>query len=204
MSGKIVGWPLATFNPYLPIVTDRIALLGDAAGLINPLNGEGIQYALQSARWSFETLSDGLSRDSLSATDLSSYVSRVHAEMRFDMAVSRLFVDLCRNRAFNQIWLSALEVIGRQAALDSEYAAVFGGVLAGIARARQLLAAPFLWQTAAQIAAMIGRSTAAEALRAGISMLKHSARHRAAVLDWSVQCALALLELATQGAQRQA
>jgi flavin-dependent dehydrogenase len=31
-------------------------LIGDAAGLINPLNGEGIQHALQSARWAAEVL----------------------------------------------------------------------------------------------------------------------------------------------------
>jgi len=43
MRGKIVGWPLATFNPRLPIIANRVALIGDAAGLINPISGEGSQ-----------------------------------------------------------------------------------------------------------------------------------------------------------------
>ncbi|MGH6935196.1 MAG: geranylgeranyl reductase family protein, partial [Methylocella sp.] len=54
--GKIVGWPLMTYNHRLPVVSDRVMLIGDAASLINPLNGEGIQYALLSARWVAETL----------------------------------------------------------------------------------------------------------------------------------------------------
>src|SRR5262249_39244315 len=51
LRGKILGCPLTTYNPRLPLAGDRVMLLGDAAGLINPLNGEGIQYALHSARW---------------------------------------------------------------------------------------------------------------------------------------------------------
>jgi menaquinone-9 beta-reductase len=62
MRGKVLGYPLTTFNPWLPLVGDRVMLLGDAAGLINPLNGEGIQYALQSARWAADVASRRLSR----------------------------------------------------------------------------------------------------------------------------------------------
>ena len=51
MRGRVLGHPLTTYNPRLPLIGDRVMLLGDAAGLINPLNSEGIQYALHSARW---------------------------------------------------------------------------------------------------------------------------------------------------------
>ncbi|MGH6841013.1 MAG: geranylgeranyl reductase family protein, partial [Methylocella sp.] len=37
--GKIAGWPLMTYNHRLKIVSDRVMLIGDAANLINPLNG---------------------------------------------------------------------------------------------------------------------------------------------------------------------
>lgn len=99
VTGKIVGWPLATFNPQLPIIGNRVALIGDPAGLINPLTGEGIQYALRSARWSAEALRDPLASDSLSAAGLGPYARRVKAEMRYDMALSRLIIDFVRNRA---------------------------------------------------------------------------------------------------------
>jgi flavin-dependent dehydrogenase len=35
---------------------DRVLLVGDAAGLINPLQGEGISQALQSGRWAAEAV----------------------------------------------------------------------------------------------------------------------------------------------------
>ena len=200
---KIAGWPLATFNPHLPIVGDRVVLIGDAAGLINPLNGEGIQYALQSARWSIEMLRDPLSEDNVLSNGLIPYVNRVHAEMRFDMAVSRLLVDLTRNRGLNGVWLSALHVIGKRAQVDREYADIFGGVLAGIARARDALGMPFVWATVEQ-ALTVGRSATRDAWRAGITTTRYSLGNRTATLDWAIQCAIGAFELAAQFAKQRA
>ncbi|MEO7960399.1 MAG: geranylgeranyl reductase family protein, partial [Ginsengibacter sp.] len=54
--GKIDGWILKFFNPKSILTGERLMLVGDAAGLINPSSGDGIQYALLSARWAAETL----------------------------------------------------------------------------------------------------------------------------------------------------
>ena len=70
MRGKVLGHPLTTYNPRLPLIGDRVMLLGDAAGLINPLNGEGIQYALHSARWAADIAADCLDSDRLDAASL--------------------------------------------------------------------------------------------------------------------------------------
>jgi flavin-dependent dehydrogenase len=84
---KIVGWPLITYDHRLPSVSGRVMLIGDAAGLINPLNGEGIQYALLSARWAAETWhrshGDDFSRGR------SRFTARVRRTAR-DMALARL------------------------------------------------------------------------------------------------------------------
>ena len=56
VKGKFMGWPLSTYNPDLPMSGERVLLAGDAAGLINPLNGEGIQYAFLSGRWVAQAL----------------------------------------------------------------------------------------------------------------------------------------------------
>ncbi len=82
MRGKVLGCPLTTYNPRLPLVGDRVLLLGDAAGLINPLNGEGIQYALQSARWAADVAAGCLSSDRLDAASLESYERWVHRSLR--------------------------------------------------------------------------------------------------------------------------
>jgi len=207
MYGKIVGWPLATFDPKLPIVANRVALIGDAAGLINPLTGEGIQYALRSARWSAEALRAPLSSDSLSPPGLRRYARRVQAEMRYDMALSRLIIDLVRNRALNPLWLSVLELIGKGAASDLEYYDSAAGVFAGVAPAEEVVALPFLWRTI-QFAARTGYAAARDALsgqlsnaifaNAVASMFKHLVGHPVATLHWGADCASGGLELAAQ------
>jgi len=132
MRGKVLGHPLTTYDPRLPLVGDRMMLLGDAAGLINPLNGEGIQYALHSARWAAGVAADCLASDRLDAASLEGYQQRVHQNLRTDMAFSRLIVQLFRNRSLNQVWLRALRSIAARARTDPDYAYRVGCVLTGL------------------------------------------------------------------------
>jgi flavin-dependent dehydrogenase len=208
---KIVGWPLVTFNPRLPVIANRVALIGDAAGLINPLSGEGIQYALRSARWCAETLLDALSSDALSLQGLLPFARRVETEMRYDMALSRFIVDLVTNRPLNPLWLSALAVIAKKAASDSDYCNLAAGLFAGLVPARQFLALPFFWRAAKSTAMTFGIA-ALEMLRRPLgqetrratdtqtipSMFKDSASHPVATIKWCRDCGLSALELAAQ------
>jgi geranylgeranyl reductase family protein len=130
--GKVLGHPLTTYNPRLPLIGDRMMLLGDAAGLINPLNGEGIQYALHSARWAVDIATDCLASNRLDAASLIGYQRRVHQSLRADMALSRLFVQLIRNRTLNQVWLDALRSMVARAQTDPDYAHHLGCVLTGL------------------------------------------------------------------------
>lgn len=212
MKGKIVGWPLVTFNPSLPIIHDRVILIGDAAGLINPLNGEGIQYALQSARWAFETIAVALRRNEVSAIDLEPYAARVQTELRLDMALSRLIVDLISNRTLNPIWLQTLRIITHRATFDKKYAQSAGAILAGIAPARDALDWRILWGTVEQ--AVISTAydlaidmlhgphrlyrTAARVARTTATMSLESALRPTTSSKWGVQCVLSAMELATQ------
>ncbi|MDQ2814113.1 MAG: geranylgeranyl reductase family protein [Actinomycetota bacterium] len=132
MRGKILGHPLTTYNPRLPLTGDRLMLLGDAAGLINPLNGEGIQYALHSARWAADIAADCLACDRLDAASLQGYQRRVHQNLRADMALSRLIIQLFRNRNLDHVWLSALRTIAIRARTDPAYAHRVSCVLTGL------------------------------------------------------------------------
>jgi flavin-dependent dehydrogenase len=141
MRGKVLGHPLTTYNPRLPLVGDRVMLLGDAAGLINPLNGEGIQYALHSARWAAGIAADCLASDRLDAGSLKRYQQRVHQSLGTDMAFSRLVVQLFRNRNLNHVWLRALRTIAARARTDPDYAHRVGCVLTGLTPAVSTLGA---------------------------------------------------------------
>ena len=132
MRDRVLGHPLTTYNPRLPLIGDRVMLLGDAAGLINPLNGEGIQYALHSARWAADVATDRLAADRLDAASLEPYQQRVHQSLRTDLALSRLIVQLIRNRNLNHVWLGALGSIASRARTDPDYAHQLGCVLTGL------------------------------------------------------------------------
>jgi flavin-dependent dehydrogenase len=211
VDGKISGWPLTTYNPRLPIIADRVALIGDAAGLINPLSGEGIQYALRSASWIAEALHHPVASDDLTTAGLRPYAARVQAEMRYDMALSRFLVDLSKNRSLNPLWLSALQAGGKRAASDAGYFDTAAGLFAGIVPASELLTPTLGWR-AVKAAARTGYASALDALRGSKrvrmcgatpsnavgSMFKDSVEHPVASIRWCIDCALSALELATQ------
>jgi geranylgeranyl reductase family protein len=48
--GPIKGYPLRVDFPAGPVYGEGVLLVGEAAGLVNPLTGEGIDYALESAQ----------------------------------------------------------------------------------------------------------------------------------------------------------
>lgn len=48
--GPIKGYPLRTDFPTAPTFGEQILLVGESAGLVNPITGEGIDYALESGQ----------------------------------------------------------------------------------------------------------------------------------------------------------
>lgn len=52
-------WPLWRMQPQEKLSTRRCALIGDAAGLVDPLFGEGIRYAILSAHLAAEAIACG-------------------------------------------------------------------------------------------------------------------------------------------------
>jgi flavin-dependent dehydrogenase len=149
--GKIVGWPLSTFDPSLQNSGERVLLVGDAAGLINPLNGEGIQYSLLSARWAAECADDALRRGDFSDASLRSYRERVQRELRFDMAFACMIVECIRNRHLNALWLKMLSAIATRARSDARYAEICGAVLAGLVPSNAALDRHVILQTLDQL-----------------------------------------------------
>jgi geranylgeranyl reductase family protein len=148
--GRVLGSPLTTYNPRLPLAGDRVMLVGDAAGLINPLNGEGIQYALHSARWAADVASDCLTSDRLDPASLHRYQQRVQHSLGQDMAFSRLAVQLTRNRALNPVWMRTLRIIASRAQTDPDYAYRVGCVVTGLAPATRTLNLSMAAKTAGQ------------------------------------------------------
>jgi len=69
---KIKGGALPVF-PLKKTYSDRILLVGDAAGFINPITGEGIYYAMVSGQIAAETIQKALAENDASKRSLSIY-----------------------------------------------------------------------------------------------------------------------------------
>ena len=150
LKDKVVGWPLSTYNPDIKITADRVLLTGDAAGLINSLNGEGIQYALLSGRWAAETLIKCFASGQHDYSALQQYEQTIKHHVGYDMCLSNMVIQFIRNRNLNPLWLNLLEVMTEKAAKDEYYARVAGGILAGLIPASEAVTFSFIGKSIMQ------------------------------------------------------
>ncbi len=142
--GKIKGWPITFFNPDSRITGNRVLLIGEAAGLINPLSGDGIQYALLSAHWASETLETCLKEDDFSEPALYSFRQKVDKELGYDFALSNLLVQFPRNKTFSKTWMMILSILISRAKKDPEYASIIAGIFEGTYPSYDALTLPFI------------------------------------------------------------
>jgi geranylgeranyl reductase family protein len=77
-----------------PHYADGVLLVGDAGGMVNPMNGEGIAYAMESARMAADVVAQALAEgsDARRETVLRSYPAALAAEYGGYYTIGRLFV----------------------------------------------------------------------------------------------------------------
>ena len=71
--GSIKGYPLRLDFARSPTFAERILLVGEAAGLVNPVTGEGIDYALESGKMAADHIIGMFSANDLSIKNLAVY-----------------------------------------------------------------------------------------------------------------------------------
>jgi len=59
---------------------DHFLIIGDAAGFIDPLTGEGIQYAMESAMWAADVLIEAFKVGDLSGDEMKKYHNKWYSE----------------------------------------------------------------------------------------------------------------------------
>jgi flavin-dependent dehydrogenase len=79
-------------------IADRAILVGDAGGYVDPITGDGIALALQSACWAAEVVDDALRHDDLSAARLRPYHTRLERALRDYQTLTRAVLSLVRHR----------------------------------------------------------------------------------------------------------
>ena len=131
LRNKIEGWPITFYDAKKEVTGDRVLLVGEAAGLINPLSGDGIQYALLSARWASEILGKCFEEDDFSAEKLADYKLVLDQELGYDLAFSNLIVHFPRNKSLLPVWMKAVDTLVQRARKDQKFAEIIVGISEG-------------------------------------------------------------------------
>ncbi len=87
--GPVKGYPLRDDFLTSPTFSNRILVVGEAAGLVNPLTGEGIDYALESGRIAAHHIAGMFERDDFSTARYQAYNSslREHFQSLFEFCI---------------------------------------------------------------------------------------------------------------------
>ena len=94
VAGAIKGYPLRFDFPTARLALPGLLFIGEAAGLVNPLTGEGIDYALESAESAAEQLLKALREDSTPEQASEAHTRALRARFQ------RTFVAISKVRDF--------------------------------------------------------------------------------------------------------
>ena len=84
MLGPIRGWNLPLAHKRRKMTSDGVLLIGDAAGLVHPLSGEGISFSMLSGYLAAELLSQACAGNDFSTTFLQQYQTKLWNEVCLD------------------------------------------------------------------------------------------------------------------------
>ena len=133
------GWPIRSYGGATRNYFDGGLLIGEAACFVDPINGEGIPLALESASIAARTIRRAFDRGNFSTAVLANYEREWRARFDPDLEISDLVVSMIRNRDLLSLWLALFRTMSLTARDDPSYAAVTGGILAGVVPAREAL-----------------------------------------------------------------
>ncbi|MDH4138671.1 MAG: hypothetical protein OEW09_18435, partial [Anaerolineae bacterium] len=137
MVSPVQGHPLRTdlrgTRPY----GQRVLVAGEAAGLVNPLSGEGIAYALESGEMAATYARRALKSGDFSEATLSAYGQALQRRYGADHQAAR-FLRIF----FKHPWL--LNRLVKRMQQDPDFALAFGLVVIGVESPRTVLSPRFL------------------------------------------------------------
>jgi geranylgeranyl reductase family protein len=212
LKGDLKVSELNMYDSTMPLVSDRVMLSGEAAGLINGFNGEGTYFALLSGKWAAETAIKCIFKNNLSKEALSAYPERVDDELGYGLKVSNLMLSLVRNRSLSPVWMKTLEIIGDRSRKDPEYAKITGAILSGMVFPNQQVTYKILAGVIQEAATSTGFETLAEMLKnpetipcnmlkmthVGINVAKDAIENPVDFIEWGLGNAARMFELATE------
>ncbi|MDE2745388.1 MAG: NAD(P)/FAD-dependent oxidoreductase [Chloroflexota bacterium] len=147
------GHHLPLRDPESALIAGRIAFIGDAAGLVDPLSGEGIGNAIRSAQLAAQASLKLLSGE---VADLSDYQRAIESEIEPELRVARQLQAL-----FHQSPWPYVQLLRRSNRFWTAFCRIVRGESSYTSFQRRLGPAKILVDAAASFAERRGRRTAA-------------------------------------------
>lgn len=107
--GPVRGFPIRSDFLRSKTHSDRLLLIGEAIGLVNPLTGEGIDYAMESAEIATHHLLTALQTNDFSSAAFDAY----DAELREKYGWLFKFCETVLNKALNKTALNTLVTVAK-------------------------------------------------------------------------------------------
>jgi flavin-dependent dehydrogenase len=120
------GYPIRIDFPRGPATGDGFLLVGEALGLVNPVTGEGIDLAMESAEIAAEAIDAALARGDMSARGLRAYEHALRARYASFFRGVHLLLRLATTPR-------AINVLIRQAQRRPQLARTIAGINLGVA-----------------------------------------------------------------------
>lgn len=129
---KAEGWTIKTYGGAEKNYFDRGLLIGDAGCFVDPISGEGIPMALETAGIAKSVIDDAFRTGAFGAASLANYETRWRAHADKDFKVADLIVSMARNPHLKKLSMSSIRIMGLTAARDKDYALTLGGIMGGL------------------------------------------------------------------------
>jgi geranylgeranyl reductase family protein len=137
--GPAKGYPIRIDFPSSRVIGEGYLVVGEAAGLVNPVTGEGIDLALESAEMAADAISAALAAGDTTARGLRAYERALHARYAGFFRGVRLLLRLATGPR-------ALNVLIRQAQHRPRLARTIAGINLGVTSPWQAFSPRTWWE----------------------------------------------------------
>jgi geranylgeranyl reductase family protein len=146
--GPIQGWPLTSYGSVQRLSGSHVLFLGDAGGFIDPLSGEGVFGAMQSAWIAVDVVREALHGGTFTAGFLATYDERCRRFFRGDFGWAAIVSGFLAHPALGKpLAMWGLKKLEKNCLLDPNYAKMIAGFFTGIYPRKRFLKPQWLART---------------------------------------------------------
>jgi geranylgeranyl reductase family protein len=146
--GPVQGWPLTAYGSVQRLSGPHVLFLGDAGGFIDPLSGEGIFGAMQSAWIAVDVAREALDRGVFTSDFLATYDERCRRFFRGDFGSAAVVTGFLAHPALGRpLAMWALKKVEKNCVLDQDYARMIAGFFTGMVPRKRFLKLKWLKRT---------------------------------------------------------